>query len=71
MSNEEIFRFITIPFLMAQVKRLKLVHYWSKDSLLSTFSLNRLLPIVCNLHFVDNNSNDESKGDLFTQCIEN
>lgn len=69
VSNNEMYCFIAVSLLMAQVKKLKLVDYWSKDALLSTpifgqiFSRDRYLSILRNLHFANNNSEDIVKQD--------
>lgn len=69
VTKNELYNFIGVSLLMAQVKKLKLKDYWSKDALLSTpifgqiFSRDRYFAILHNLHFVDNNSDDNVKED--------
>ncbi|KAG5889828.1 hypothetical protein JTB14_023153 [Gonioctena quinquepunctata] len=69
ITNSEMYCFIGVSLLMPQVKKLKLVDYWSRDDLLATsifgqvFSRDRYLSILRSLHFVDNTSDDTVKED--------
>lgn len=67
VTINELYCFIAVSYLMAQVKKLKIVDYWSTDALLVTpifgqvFSRDRFLSILWALHFSEESQNENDK----------
>ncbi|KAJ8938675.1 hypothetical protein NQ314_011376 [Rhamnusium bicolor] len=63
---EELFIFLAVSFLMAQVKKQRIVDYWSRDRIIETpmfheiMSRDRYLIILRLLHFCDNSNVDKN-----------
>ena len=64
---EEMYLFIAISFLMAQVKKLNIKDYWTNDVTLATpffgkiFSRDRYLAILSAINFLDNTLENDDK----------